>query len=58
MSGYASLFFVKHITPYFSGLKLCLLFLTSLLVLVDLCNSCTQISDRYEWTHGLDLFMC
>ena len=34
------------------------LFLTILLVWVDLCDSCTQISDIDKWTHRSDLSLC
>lgn len=58
MSEYASLFYVKQITPYFSGLKPCFIFLTIFLIWIDLCDSCTQVSDRYKWICTLDLLMC
>lgn len=42
MSGYVSLFYLKQITPYSSGLKPYLLILAVLLAWVNLYDNCTQ----------------
>lgn len=55
MSEYASLFYVKQITPYFSGLKPYFMFLTILLIWVDLCVAAlryqTDMSGSVHWTY-------
>ena len=39
-------------------MKSYLFILTALLMWVDLCDSCTQMSDRCKWTHRSGLSLC